>query len=280
MMLERTRGKVKLIDPFAYPTSGQYPFCMQPREYDIMYNLETGYWWHTGMIAIMDQVLGPTLEPGSKLLDIGCGTGAKMQMLARRCDVWGIDMHPRAIELCESRGLTNLSIADATALPFDDGGFTHAICCDVLQNLDDDSAGVREAYRVLGPGGYYYVAEQAYPILRSQHDLSQGAFRRYTRSRLRNLMGEAGFDIERMTSVNTVLFPLMAAVRLVNKVLHPPSKIKSEDSRSDLRPLPGPLNYALWSILEAERAVLKKHDLPFGFTILTLARKPGNKKPA
>ena len=38
---------------------------MQPREYDIMYNLETTYWWHTGMMAIMDQILGPTFEAGT-----------------------------------------------------------------------------------------------------------------------------------------------------------------------------------------------------------------------
>ncbi|MHB9111836.1 MAG: methyltransferase domain-containing protein [Thermoleophilia bacterium] len=61
---------------------------MQPREYDIMYNLETTCWWHTGMMAIMEQILSPTFEPGAKLLDVGCGTGAKMQMLSRYSEGW------------------------------------------------------------------------------------------------------------------------------------------------------------------------------------------------
>src|SRR5665811_66726 len=162
---------------------------------------------------------------------------------------------------------------DATALPFETGTFTHAICCEVLQNLPDDAAGIREAFRVLKPGGYYYISEQAYPVLRSQHDISQGAVRRYTGGRLHALLSDAGFEIERMTSANTVLFPLMAAVRLVSKVLHPPSKVEPEESRSDLKPLPGPVNYLLRSVLEAERGMIRKVNLPYGLTIITLARK-------
>ncbi|MFA6001958.1 MAG: class I SAM-dependent methyltransferase [Thermoleophilia bacterium] len=246
---------------------------MQPREYDIMYGLETTYWWHTGMMAIMEQLLAPTFNENSKLLDIGCGTGAKMRQLAEYCEVWGIDMHPRAIELCKERGLANVQTGDATALPFENETFTHAICCEVLQNLENDTAGVSDAYRVLKPGGFFYVSEQAYPLLRGQHDISQGAVRRYTRKRLRKMMGGAGFEIVRMTSANTVLFPMLAAVRLTSKVLHPPSRIKPEESHSDLKPLPGPANYLLRSILETERAMIKKTNLPYGLTIIALAKK-------
>jgi len=163
---------------------------------------------------------------------------------------------------------------DATALPFEDETFSHAICCEVLQNLPDDAGGVREAFRILKPGGYYYISEQAYPVLRSQHDVSQGAVRRYTKTRLRTMLTKTGFEVERMTSANTVLFPLMAAVRLASKALHPPSKIEPEESHSDLKPLPKPANFLLRSILKAEGELIKKVDLPYGLSIITLARKP------
>lgn len=247
---------------------------MQPREYDIMYTLETTYWWHTGMMAIMEQILAPTFTPGSKLLDVGCGTGAKLMLLKKYCDTWGIDIHQRAVELSQRRGLGNIQQGDATRLPFADAEFSHVICCEVLQNLPDDAAGVAEAFRVLRPGGHYYISEQAYPILRSQHDISQEAVRRYTRARLREMLGASGFHVTRMTSANTILFPLLAAWRLASKLAHPPERVKPEESRSDLKPLPAPVNMFLRSILEAERLMLKKANLPFGLTVITLARKP------
>ena len=86
-------------------------------------------------------------------------------------------------------------------------------------------------------------------------------------------MGGAGFGISRRNSANTVLCPMMAAVRLASKALHPPSRIKPEESHSDLKPLPGPANYLLRSILETERAMIKKTNLPYGLTIITLAKK-------
>lgn len=247
---------------------------MQLREYDIMYGLETTYWWHTGMAAIMEQILAPTFSPDAKLLDAGCGTGAKLDHLSSYCETWGIDIHPRAVELSQKRNLENVRLGDAADLPFPDQEFSHIICCEVLQNLEQDEKGVAEAYRVLKPGGFYYISEQAYPVLRSGHDISQGAVRRYTRRGLGNLLTRNGFEIKRMTSANAILFPLLAAWRLSSKIIQPPAKIKPEDSHSDLKPLPGPVNHLLRSVLAAERTWLKKGDLPFGLTIITLAQKP------
>lgn len=247
---------------------------MLPREYDIMYSLETTCWWHTGMVKIMEQILAPTFTRDSKLLDAGCGTGAKLKHLSKFCETRGIDIHPRAVELCQKRSLKNIQQGDTTNLPFPDGEFSHVVCCEVLQNLQEDEEGVAEAYRVLKTGGFFYISEQACPVLRSRHDISQEAVRRYTRRRLEGLLAKNGFEIRRMTSANSILFPLLAIWRLSSKTIHPPAKARREDSRSDLKPLPRPINYLLRSVLETERAWLKKGDLPFGLTIIALAQKP------
>ena len=240
-----------------------------------MYGLERTYWWFTGMKSIMDRLIGPTIGAGSRVLDVGCGTGERLEILGRRCQTWGIDYHPRAIEFCRQRGLKNIVQGDAASLPYEDSMFTHVTCCEVLQNLPDDAAGVAEAFRVLEPGGLYYVSEQAYPVLRSRHDVSQQALRRYTRRRMRRLMREAGFQIERMTGANSILFPGMAAVRLASKTLHPPSRVEPEQTHSDLAELPRPLNAALRSLLELEgRWIGEGRSLPFGLTMITVARRP------
>lgn len=248
---------------------------MQPREYDILHELEANYWWHIGMRYIMDQILLPTIAADSRLLDVGCGTGANLRKISQHCQTWGIDYHQSAVDYSRGLGLENIEQGDATRLPYPDGMFTHVMCCEVLQNLEDDLAGIREAHRVLKPGGFYYITEQAYPILRGEHDISQEAVRRYTRRRLTEFLTKAGFSIERFTFANTILFPIAAAVRLTSRVLHPPAKVTPEESRSDVRAVPGPVNSVLAEILKLEgKWIGRGRDLPYGLTIITLARKP------
>lgn len=59
----------------------------------------------------------------------------------------------------------------------------------------------------------------AFESLRGPHDLLGGLYRSYTRRRLRQRLEEAGFTVERLTYFNTWLFPAVAAVRGLRRVL-------------------------------------------------------------
>src|ERR1051325_8758334 len=90
--------------------------------------------------------------PG-KLLDIGCGGGTNAVAFAEHgWAVTGGDLPPAQLELARARGVEVVE-ADAAALPFEAESFDAAVSVFTHTDVDDFAAVVREAARVLRPGG-------------------------------------------------------------------------------------------------------------------------------
>jgi ubiquinone/menaquinone biosynthesis C-methylase UbiE len=97
------------------------------------------------------------LEPltGGRLLDVACGPGDLTAAAARRgAMAQGLDFAPTMVDLARERhpGVA-FSAGDAHALPFDAGTFDAVACAFGLLHLADPDAALREARRVLAPGG-------------------------------------------------------------------------------------------------------------------------------
>lgn len=96
---------------------------------------------------------------GKHVLEIGCGLGTDLVRFARAgATVTGLDLTPRAVELVQRRleleGLNGEVVTgDAEALPFGDGSFDRVYSWGVLHHTPDARGAVREAVRVLRPGG-------------------------------------------------------------------------------------------------------------------------------
>jgi SAM-dependent methyltransferase len=96
---------------------------------------------------------------GGQVLEIGCGAGVDLVRFARGgARVTGVELAESAIELARQNfahaGIdADLHVADARALPFQDGAFDLVYCHGVLQYAEDPAAIVAEAHRVLRPGG-------------------------------------------------------------------------------------------------------------------------------
>jgi SAM-dependent methyltransferase len=107
-----------------------------------------------------DQFLSLLPAPGRLTLDIGCGEGRLARDLKRLGhSVIGIDSSPSLIAAAqESDPAMELRLSDAAALPLADGCADLAIAFMSLQDIDDMPAAVREAARVLEPGGRFCLA--------------------------------------------------------------------------------------------------------------------------
>src|SRR4051794_14092568 len=116
----------------------------------------------------------PALVPGTRLLDVGCGPGTITIDLAARLvpgEVVGVDRSERVLqdarEAAEAAGAANVTfqVADAYALPFEDGAFDVVHAHQVLQHLTDPVAALREMRRVTRPGGIVAVRDADYAAM-------------------------------------------------------------------------------------------------------------------
>lgn len=246
---------------------------MERSEYIVMAAVEDRHWWYGGMRAIAAAMLAEAYggRRDLRILDAGCGTGGNALFLQRYGRVVGIDLAAEALELGGERLPGVLARGSVLEIPFAAARFDLVTSFDVLYHraVPDEAPALREMRRVLRPGGRLLIRLPAYEFLRSKHDRAVHTRRRYTAGQARALLNRHGFMVERCSYVNSLLFPLPLAQRLIERAL--PALERSE---SDLT-LPAPLlNEALRWPLAAEAAWLARgRSFPAGLSIMCLARK-------
>ena len=113
------------------------------------------------------------IEPGQRVLDIGCGTGTLLLLLKERCagaDAVGIDGDPKALAIASAKATkqhraVRFEEALATKLPYGDASFDRVLSSLMLHHLtrDEKLGALREARRVLAPGASFHLVDFAAP---------------------------------------------------------------------------------------------------------------------
>jgi SAM-dependent methyltransferase len=244
---------------------------MNPEEYEVMYQVEDHHWWYLGMEYITRYLLDrylPRAGPALKILEGGCGTGAAMKYLCRYGTVTGFDYAAEALRFSQKRGHTRLAQASVLEIPFARGLFDLIVSFDVICDRGvHDGQALCEFARILKPGGLVMLRLPAYDWLRSRHDVATHNVHRYTRGEIGAKLKRSGFTPLCLSYANMFLFPVAAAKRLSERLFSP------HQTGSDLTLDPGPWNGILRTILSAEAPLVGKVGLPFGLTVVAVARQ-------
>ncbi|HEX5602840.1 MAG TPA: methyltransferase domain-containing protein, partial [Pyrinomonadaceae bacterium] len=216
--------------------------------------------------SFVEDICHRVIDRRPRILDVGCGTGANLLMLSNYGDAEGVDVSEDALAFCRERGLTNVKLGAAEALPYEDGTFDLVTALDVVEHLDDDLAGLREMRRVLRPGGRALLFVPTFMFLWGLQDDVSNHRRRYRMPELQRVLEQAGFEIERTTYANITFFMPILAMRKLMRL----TGIKAE-SENNINV--SALNGVLARMLGAESFVLRYMNIPFGVSGLCVARK-------
>lgn len=189
-------------------------------------------------------------------------------MLSDFGDVTALEMAPEARAIARKRwGRQVLDGSLPEPLPSIDPDFDLVVMLDVLEHVEADGESLVRVAGLLKPGGHLLITVPAFSFLWSNHDVFHHHFRRYRRRPLRRLVEGAGYDVLRTTYFNTLPFPLIAGVRMVGRL----TGARPPETRLSLpRPV---MNRALRAVFSSERFLVSRIALPFGVSLLVLARR-------
>jgi ubiquinone/menaquinone biosynthesis C-methylase UbiE len=231
----------------------------------------THFWFHGFRMyvapAIQEIVAG---RRNLRIIDCGCGTGFNLKtLLMPHGRVFGFDLVPDGFRRARTVGRP-LVRADIQHIPFASASFDLATSFDVIQSVPDDRAALREMARLLKPGGHVVLNVTAMDLLRGDHSDVWGELRRYTPERAARVVEAAGLDVVRISYVFGSLLPLMLGVRTLQRLLR---VFREPQGDSDLAVPPAPVNALLTALVGAEAAIARRFTIPFGSSLMIVARK-------
>jgi 2-polyprenyl-3-methyl-5-hydroxy-6-metoxy-1,4-benzoquinol methylase len=191
--------------------------------------------WHRGKLTMIDQLIRPHLKAGSRILEVGCGAGnLLLQATVAGSYPVALDLSMQALTFVRSRLDEANSSAEAPngfacmqaigeCIPLRAASFDCVILSEVIEHLQAPQISIREAARVLRPGGRLLITTPNYrsfwPMMEWADDQLNMApkmageqhISRFYPSSLKSLLIESGLEIEYAGSIYN-LSPFLSLV--------------------------------------------------------------------
>lgn len=234
--------------------------------YQQMAELDQRHWWYRGRREILDALIRRVAapRPGSQILELGCGTGHNLPMLAAFGHVDALELDEQSRALAEKRlgrAILKAPLPELTGVP--DRHYDLIGAFDVIEHIDDDAAALASIASKLKDGGKFVMTVPAHAWMWSAHDVVNHHKRRYSKASLKRLVQKSPLRLDAIGYFNSLLFPAAIAERLS-------SKLRRKDD-ADLALPPAPLNAALERTFAAERHLIGRVPLPPGLSLYAVA---------
>lgn len=242
---------------------------------ELTYRAEQSHFWFRGFRQFMKPMIARATAgvASPRILDCGCGTGSNLEMLRPFGEAVGFDLTSTGVAFAHRHGhrVAQASIGD---IPFASGRFDLATSFDVFQCLPEEveRSAIREMSRVLKPGGWMLLHVAALEMLHGRHSVLSQEVRRYTPSRLRSIVEEGGFRVERLTFDHASLLPILLPVRVWHRLSARDGEVPAGED--EITVPPPPVNAALSALVSLEALALRAINMPIGSSLMCLAQKP------
>src|SRR3982751_2960495 len=216
---------------------------MERVAYQQMAELDQRHWWYRARRDILADLIRREIRPpaDAAILEIGCGTGHNLEMLAEFGHLDGLELDEEARAFAEQRlgrPIMATPLPELAGVP--ERHYDLIAALDVIEHIDDDGAAVASIAVRLKPGGKFLMTVPAHQWMWSAHDRVNHHKRRYSKRRLRALIEGSPLRLDKIGYFNSLLFPLAIAERFA-------SRLRGSDS-ADLALPPAPLNKALEAV--------------------------------
>jgi SAM-dependent methyltransferase len=232
--------------------------------------IEKANFWFRARNGLIQWALRNYFPDAKSFFEVGCGTGfvlAGIRETFPRMRLVGSEIFAEGLVFAKAR-LPKVEFyqMEARRIPFE-CEFDVVGTFDVLEHVVEDEIVLAQMFNAARPGGGLLVTVPQHRFLWSASDQYAMHQRRYNRAELRAKVESAGFQIERITSFNSLLLPLMIWSRL--------QRTREQDFQPwrELEISPA-LNQTLESILKLERILIRKGiSFPAGGSLLLVGRK-------